>query len=299
MQRMIAGLRVHFSMRDVLASAQQNVEQRDTPIGRLGGHARSRATPRQSRGQGARQHASAGAHASRHRREVAVRGWLLCHRHRRAGTGGSRAAAALPGRAHHPARLHLPPALGAGHADAVGQPRCACTRRSTTTTVIAARCIAPRSRASARGKAFGRRGYTTQTEKPSRVSGNVRTRCPVAAKIALQIAGATGGNAGSPTPVGGLSLWMKCTSTFGCLRHAQDGVLVEVGLLDAAVLDGDLQAQHGAEAVDDRALALILRAAHVDDRADVAGDHHAMQAMRLFCIDADFGHFGEMAGVAE
>ena len=35
MQRMLAELRVHFSMRDVLASAQQNVEQRDTPIGRL------------------------------------------------------------------------------------------------------------------------------------------------------------------------------------------------------------------------------------------------------------------------
>jgi taurine dioxygenase len=35
MQRMIAELRVHFSMRDVLASAQDNVERRDTPIGRL------------------------------------------------------------------------------------------------------------------------------------------------------------------------------------------------------------------------------------------------------------------------
>jgi taurine dioxygenase len=34
-QRMIAGLKVHFSMRDVLASAQANVEQRDTPIGNL------------------------------------------------------------------------------------------------------------------------------------------------------------------------------------------------------------------------------------------------------------------------
>ena len=35
MQRLIAELRVHFSMRDVLASAQDHVEQRDTPIGRL------------------------------------------------------------------------------------------------------------------------------------------------------------------------------------------------------------------------------------------------------------------------
>jgi alpha-ketoglutarate-dependent taurine dioxygenase len=35
MRHMIAGLRVRFSMRDVLASAQRNVERRDTPIGRL------------------------------------------------------------------------------------------------------------------------------------------------------------------------------------------------------------------------------------------------------------------------
>src|SRR5262245_16589810 len=32
MQGMLSGLRVRFSMRDVLASAQQNVEKRDTPI---------------------------------------------------------------------------------------------------------------------------------------------------------------------------------------------------------------------------------------------------------------------------
>jgi hypothetical protein len=54
-----------------------------------------------------------------------------------------------------------------------------------------------------------------QTEKPSFVSGRLLTRWPVAAKIALQIAGATGGKAGSPTPVGVKSLWMKCTSTLG------------------------------------------------------------------------------------
>jgi hypothetical protein len=52
-----------------------------------------------------------------------------------------------------------------------------------------------------------------QIEKPSPVSGRVLTRCPVAAKMALQIAGATGGNAGSPTPVGVKSLWMKWQST--------------------------------------------------------------------------------------
>ena len=137
------------------------------------------------------------------------------------------------------------------------------------------------------------------TEKPSFVSGSVRTRWPMAAKIALQIAGATGGSAGSPTPVGGLSLWMKCTSTFGWFAHAQDRVLVEVRLLDAAVLHGDLEAQHGAEAVDHAAFALVVGAAHVDDGPDVAGDHHAMQAHALVRVDADFGHFGEVTRMAE
>lgn len=35
MQGLLGGLRVHFSMRDVLASAQRNVQLSDTPIGRL------------------------------------------------------------------------------------------------------------------------------------------------------------------------------------------------------------------------------------------------------------------------
>jgi taurine dioxygenase len=35
MRSMIAGLRVHFSMRDVLESAQANAEQRNSPVGRL------------------------------------------------------------------------------------------------------------------------------------------------------------------------------------------------------------------------------------------------------------------------
>jgi alpha-ketoglutarate-dependent taurine dioxygenase len=34
-QRMVAGLKVHFSMRDVLASAQANAEPRDNPVGKL------------------------------------------------------------------------------------------------------------------------------------------------------------------------------------------------------------------------------------------------------------------------
>ncbi len=44
-------------------------------------------------------------------------------------------------------------------------------------------------------------------------NGNDRTRLPVAAKIAFVTAGTTGGNAGSPTPVGALSAMFQCTST--------------------------------------------------------------------------------------
>lgn len=50
-------------------------------------------------------------------------------------------------------------------------------------------------------------------ENPFRVSGNSRTRFPVAAKIALQMAGAIGGTPGSPTPAGGAKLSTMCTST--------------------------------------------------------------------------------------
>ena len=45
--------------------------------------------------------------------------------------------------------------------------------------------------------------------------GRLRMRFPVAAKMALQRAGSTGGSAGSPRPVGGTLLVMKCTSTGG------------------------------------------------------------------------------------
>lgn len=49
-----------------------------------------------------------------------------------------------------------------------------------------------------------RRWLLTYTSLCLRI-GNSRMRLPVAAKIALQIAGAIGGTPGSPTPVGGFS----------------------------------------------------------------------------------------------
>src|SRR5438045_2396703 len=47
----------------------------------------------------------------------------------------------------------------------------------------------------------------------SPANGSVRMRFPVAAKIALQTAGAAAGSPGSPKPVGAAVDLMKCTST--------------------------------------------------------------------------------------
>ena len=46
-------------------------------------------------------------------------------------------------------------------------------------------------------------------------NGNDRSRLPVAAKMALEIAGATAGTPGSPTPVGDAPDSTMCTSIFG------------------------------------------------------------------------------------
>ena len=46
-------------------------------------------------------------------------------------------------------------------------------------------------------------------------NGSERSRLPVAAKMAFEIAGATAGTPGSPTPVGGSDEGTMCTSTFG------------------------------------------------------------------------------------
>ena len=48
-----------------------------------------------------------------------------------------------------------------------------------------------------------------QIEIPDLLNGSSRIRVPVAANIALVIAGAAGAIGGSPRPVGELSLWMK------------------------------------------------------------------------------------------
>ena len=51
------------------------------------------------------------------------------------------------------------------------------------------------------------------TVYPNFLNGIIRSRSPVAWKMALPIAPAIAGNAGSPMPVGGKSDWMKYAST--------------------------------------------------------------------------------------
>src|SRR5439155_6961836 len=58
----------------------------------------------------------------------------------------------------------------------------------------------------------GHRSEFPDYENPFRVSGNSRTRLPVAANTALQRAGTNGGTPGSPTPAGGAvlsTMWMS------------------------------------------------------------------------------------------
>ena len=50
-------------------------------------------------------------------------------------------------------------------------------------------------------------GDPSSYENPFRVSGNSRTRFPVAAYTALHSAGTNGGTPGSPTPAGAALLW--------------------------------------------------------------------------------------------
>ena len=92
---------------------------------------------------------------------------------------------------------------------------------------------------------------------------------------------------------------MKCTSTTGALWMRMSGILVEVLLLHSAVLDRDLESEHRRQAVHDRALALVLGAAEVDDGAHVGGHGDLVHRQLFVVVDADVGDLGDVAGVAE
>lgn len=67
----------------------------------------------------------------------------------------------------------------------------------------------------------GVRGAAAASGTHPRPTGSRRMRLPVAAKMALARAGATGGTPGSPTPVGASVLGTMCTSTAGASPMAR------------------------------------------------------------------------------
>ena len=75
-------------------------------------------------------------------------------------------------------------------------------------------------------------------------SGMLRSRCPVAAKIALATAGAIGDVPGSPTPpTTSARLSIEVHRHLGRIGQADRVVVREVRLLDRAVLQRDLADQ--------------------------------------------------------
>ena len=100
-------------------------------------------------------------------------------------------------------------------------------------------------------------------------------RLPVAAKIALQSAGVNGGTPGSPTPLDGTSMpfsTMCVLVTVGDSSMPNDRIVVEVALLDAAVLERDLavfgeRQPHHRRAFDLRADALGIGVEAAIDRS--------------------------------
>ena len=77
--------------------------------------------------------------------------------------------------------------------------------------------------------------------------------------MALRSAGGPAVAPVSPMPPGASPLLMTWTSIFGALVDAQHAIVVEVGLLDAPLVDGDLAIERRRQAEDQPALAAAPR----------------------------------------
>ena len=110
------------------------------------------------------------------------------------------------------------------------------------------------------------------------VSGNTRRRLPVAAEMALATAGAIDGAPGSPTPVGGSARRHDMHLDRRHLVDAQRRVVVEVRLLDDAVLERDRAVQRGGQAEADAAFHLRADDVGVDRDAAIDGADDAVDA---------------------
>ncbi len=76
----------------------------------------------------------------------------------------------------------------------------------------------------------------------------------------------------------------------GRFIHAQHAIVVEVALLDAAVLQGDRAIQRRAQSEADAAFHLRFDDVRIDGRAAVNGANHPIDLDATCVIDADLGH---------
>src|SRR5262249_52081087 len=83
----------------------------------------------------------------------------------------------------------------------------------------------------------------------------------------------------------------------GSATHAEDGIVSEVGLLDAAFFEGDLKAHGCGEGVDGASLGLVLCAAHVDAGTNVGGGGDLVDGDLFLGVDGEFDCFGDVAAV--
>ena len=133
------------------------------------------------------------------------------------------------------------------------------------------------------------------------MSGTDRIRTPVAAKIALVIAGMRRRQRGFAEPgrieVGLQELHLDRRRH---LRHARRLIVVEVLLHDATLVDRDLPRHHVAHRLDERALNQVDRLARVDDlAADVDRRPGLVDVDLLVCADRHLDDVGDVAGVGE
>ena len=73
------------------------------------------------------------------------------------------------------------------------------------------------------------------------------------------------------------------------LRHAHQGIVVKVGLLNHTVLNVNLSKQGSCQCKVDRAFNLLRYGARIDHRTAIDGAHHTVH-MGLAVLHRNFGH---------
>ena len=121
--------------------------------------------------------------------------------------------------------------------------------------------------------------------------GRRRRRLPVTAKMALATAGAMGGTPVSPTPPILSVLSTMCASTSGISFIRSIGIVVEIALLHAAILESDFAIERRRESEDDAAFHLGANAFGIHDRPAI---DRADDAMHLDLAVFGNGNFGDV-----